>query len=1007
MKLPFKIRCLLVLSIALSLANSCPLAGSFITVSTPDPQAGSAGGGGDSWTPFLSPDGRYVLFSSTANNLVAPATNTVSVAGVFPPKVNVFLRDRTNGTTTLASVNFFGTGGGNGDSWPADLSTNGRYALFESVASDLVAGDTNGATDIFVRDILNGVTTLVSANTNGGFANGNCRGARMTPDGHYVAFVSTANNLVTGDTNGIADIFVRDLQAGSTTLVSVGAKNLPSGSTSESPEITPDGRYVAFYSTATNLVAGTSTNAEIYVRDLVAGITILASTNARAALNAVQHTSIAVSYNHAISADGKYVAYEASPAIGVGNISSGVILRYQMDSGLTDVVHTNAAVPAGRAEDIRSLDLTPDGRVIAFIANTNGAQGLTTCVAVWDAQTGIATLASGTLSNTVPANSTCDWPTLDVSGRWLSFISTATNLTTNTLSGDCHIYVRDLVSNVTVIADADTNGIGTGVTLETVPRFSADARYLAFGGLDSNLIPEDRNRGFDLVLRDLFTGGVEMISARASGLPSQTPNGASGWGTSSISGNGRVIAFSSDANNLTLNDTNQVRDVYVRDLFTGTNSLVSVATNGFSGDGISTDAAISSDGTFVAFASRADNLATGDNNNTFDVFVRDLQGGTTRLASINSGNNGSGNNDSFSPAISTGGRYVLFRSRANNLLPSGLIALSGTNLFVRDLLLNSTYAMTTSGVYTASMTPDGRRVAFVDGNGSPAGKLYVWDSSQQRRIYTNSAAGLSFISISPDGNHLAYWTGSSGVTNLFVADLAASTTTSVISAVSPNSRTGLRFSSDGRFLAFSANQNSTNQVYLYDFQNGTTLLVSQIPGSGTPAGGPSDSPDISADGRFVAFRSKANGLVPGISNTNGVSGIFLYDRLSETNQFLTRNPAGTAFASSFSFAPLFSGDGRTLVFTSWASDLASRDFNQTSDLLALTFLYATISPSISGPTISWPAMPGISYQVQFNTNVTDPGWQNLNSIINIMGNQASQQDVAPGSSQRFYRVLQY
>ena len=182
-------------------------------VSVLDPTQGPpAGGGGDSWTPIISPDGRYVLFASTANNFVM-VTNDTPIPARFPAPLNVFLRDRTNGTTTLVSVNLSGTAGGNGDSLPMGLSTNGQYAVFESVASDLIAGDTNNATDVFVRDLASGTTLLVSISTNGQVGNAASRSPTMTPDGRYVAFVSAANNLVATDNNGIPDVFVRDLQA--------------------------------------------------------------------------------------------------------------------------------------------------------------------------------------------------------------------------------------------------------------------------------------------------------------------------------------------------------------------------------------------------------------------------------------------------------------------------------------------------------------------------------------------------------------------------------------------------------------------------------------------------------------------------------------------------------------------------------------------------------------------------------------------------------------------------
>jgi len=198
-------------------------------------------------------DGRYVLFASAADNLVS--TNGTPIFRSLNGPLNVYLRDRTNKTTILVSVNISGIGGGNRDSIPVEISADNRYALFESLANNLVNRDTNNVSDIFVRDLAQSVTMLVSANTNGGVGNRASRTPTMTPDGRYVAFVSTATDLVARDTNGIADIFVRDLQTGITTWASPGARPIGFGS-SESPLITPDGRYVAYFSTASNMVQG-------------------------------------------------------------------------------------------------------------------------------------------------------------------------------------------------------------------------------------------------------------------------------------------------------------------------------------------------------------------------------------------------------------------------------------------------------------------------------------------------------------------------------------------------------------------------------------------------------------------------------------------------------------------------------------------------------------------------------------------------------------------------------
>src|ERR1022692_3473934 len=186
----------------------CPVeAGRLVSVSGTQSKLG---GSGDSGLSIISPDGRFVLFASAANNLTLMNNNL----SVLPCRFNVFLRDNLASTTTLVSINQSGAGGGNGDSFPAGISTNGRFALFESSASDLVANDTNNASDIFVRDMINGTTTLASVSPTGGSANGTSRGSVLTADGRYVAFVSAATNLVSVDTNNIADVFVRDLSAG-------------------------------------------------------------------------------------------------------------------------------------------------------------------------------------------------------------------------------------------------------------------------------------------------------------------------------------------------------------------------------------------------------------------------------------------------------------------------------------------------------------------------------------------------------------------------------------------------------------------------------------------------------------------------------------------------------------------------------------------------------------------------------------------------------------------------
>ncbi|MEJ0089285.1 MAG: hypothetical protein WDM80_06000 [Limisphaerales bacterium] len=959
-----------------------------------DFQVPPAGGNGDSRAPILTPDGRYVLFTSTANNLVAiNGSNSLPVVGA--QKFNVFQRDRMSGTTLLVSVNLAASGGGSGDSIPTATSDDGRYALFESDATNLVSNDTNGLTDVFLRDVWSNTTVLVSVTTNGFSGNGVSRGSTLTPDGRYVAFTSAATNLVANDTNGIADVFVRDLQTGVTRLASVNAKAASSYSVlgSESPEISADGRYVAFYTVATNLVPGVTNSGEIFIRDLVASTTTWASAGAHTRLG-----SKAVSFNLTLSADGNFVAYEACTNSGSGYV--GAVFRFNRTSGLTDLIYTNAYTPTASFEDFHDLNMTPDGRFIAFVANSNSITA--TSIYLWDAQSGINTLVSRNLNGGVSLNSICDWPAVDTSGRFVTFLSSASGLVTNSVTSDYHLYLADLQAGMTRLVDADTNGVGVGVGVATVPQLSADGTLVAFEASNSSLVSNDRNHDIDIFVRDSVAATNELISAHDSNFPSASPNGNTGIAALSSSTDGRWLTFASEADNLVFNDTNGFRDIFVRDFQFGTNLLVSVGTNGVSADGISSEPAISTSGGFVVFSSSADNLVKGDTNKVQDVFVRILPAGPTVLVSTNASGPGQGNKLSGSASISGDGRYVLFRSQASNLAAGSF---SGTeNLFLRDMQTRTTYALTTTGLNSASMTPDGRLVAFT----GTTGPAYVWDSQAARLIQTNAfLSGATNISISPDGSKLAGFVTSF----LALSDRIAGTNGSIASRYRLGSRAGVRFSFDGRFLTYAAGVSafSSNQVYLYDFQTRKQALVSTAANSILAANGISDSPDISADGRYVAYRSFATNLITG-GTSNNVPDLFLYDSFSGTSSLLTADRLNGGPTDNRSRTPVFSPDGRTLFFQSSASDLVPLDFNHNGDVLALMFLYVSIVPdngSGAGPMLTWPNRPGETYQVQFKDSLSDPAWQDVGGSVTVIGNRASVQNLVPSTGQRFYRVVAF
>jgi Tol biopolymer transport system component len=380
---------------------------------------------------------------------------------------------------------------------------------------------------------------------------------------------------------------------------------------------------------------------------------------------------------------------------------------------------------------------------------------------------------------------------------------------------------------------------------------------------------------------------------------------------------------------------------------------------------------------------------------------------------VNTTGNGPGNASSYAPTISADGRYVFFHSKANNLA-SGTFS-GGDNLFMRDLQVGTNYAITTStlGFSTANATiAVPRFVAY----GRAANGFVIWDSQAAAAVYTNSTSTpVSAIAISPDGNRIAY-----ALTNGFYVTDRAANSNWLVSVSILVSHAGLQFSADSRYLVFAttaalvaSDTNGVADVYLYDFQARSNYLVSQSDLRPNAANGPSDSPTISGDGRFIAYRSSASDLVAGA--TNGLPNVFVLDQQTGVTTLVSVSAFGNYAGNSRSFAPCFSGDSQTLVFPSWAADLAAGNFNQSANLFSLgiypaiatlPFIGQIVFMPASGqsPLLSWPALAGKTYQVQYKNNLNDPVWQTLNCSVTVSNNQASATDLAPSSGQRFYRI---
>ena len=329
-----------------------------------------AQGNEDSSDPSVSSDGRYVAFYSLASNLVAGDTNA---------KRDVFVHDQQTGQTTRVSVSSAGVQGVE-DSYLCNISADGRYVAFYSYSNTLVVNDANNTHDVFVHDRQTAQTTLVSLAYDGAQGNSSSSTCNMSSDGRYVAFVSWASNLVANDTNNKGDIFVRDRQTAQTTRVSISSSGGQGNDYSVTPSISDDGRYVAFGSFANSLIPQDSNGwGDVFLHDRETGQTTLISINTAGA------SGNGSSYAPAITADGRYVAFEsyATDLVAGDTTTSLDMFVRDRETGQTRRVSINSAGAQGNGHSFKAA-ISNDGRYVAFasgasnlIANdTNGADDI-------------------------------------------------------------------------------------------------------------------------------------------------------------------------------------------------------------------------------------------------------------------------------------------------------------------------------------------------------------------------------------------------------------------------------------------------------------------------------------------------------------------------------------------------------------------------------------------------------------------------------------------------------
>jgi hypothetical protein len=736
-----------------------------------------AGHGGNSYSSgaHISADGSVVVFYSAASDLVAGDTNACE---------DLFLWTRQTGIVTRIAQPSGGES--NGSSFFPRLTPDGHYLTFTSVASNLVPGDVEGFTDTFRLDMSTGAIIRVNTAADGTPANGNSRGSDISDDGNVVLFASTATNLVPGDTNTNYDYYLKNITTGAIHLVSRDASGNSTNAymqlLSWGRRISADGSKAVFVSNAAQLAgynsqvqaylyddstgtvsllsqnSGTPSNGgcddvrisadastayfscygtsllatnnyeKVFVRNLSTGMnSLISTTSAGGQLNGN-------SYGPAMADGGGFVAFLSTAQVLLGSAPNTGFQVYlnNMTSGQvtspSELAATSSAPAANNSiheVHVPGPSISADGRYAAFSSDASNLVGgdtnNATDVFVRDRQAQTTTRVSLT-SAAAQANCGSDTATITPDARYVAFTSCAALTGANDTNNTYDAFRYDRSTGQVVLASANPSG-NAGNSLSYVPHISDDGNILVFASYATDLIAVTAHHAY-IFARDIQAGTTQRISVGMSGTEANVDSY-----DPVVSGNGNVVAYSSSATNVA-NTTDGHRHVYAYDRTAGTTEQIDVnplgqQPNGY-GNGVG---GLSSDGRYVAFASRATNL-TGATvpSNTSEVYLRDRVAQTTIL--ISKRNDGMPLDIwNYQPHVSADGAYVSFISAATNYDPISSDYSYVYKIFVYDVangLLSVVNRSADDDSSNPHLSTDGKHVVFVsyadnlsplDGNG--------------------------------------------------------------------------------------------------------------------------------------------------------------------------------------------------------------------------------------------------------------------------------------------------
>jgi Tol biopolymer transport system component len=843
---------------------------------------------------------------------VSDARNVVTNASPSP-WLEVYMHDLETGRTELVSAGSGGSGGGNGNSSHPTISSNGQFVVFESDASNLVSNDTNGMRDVFLRDMAAGLTVCISLSTNGGNAAYPSRSPLISSDGGQIIFESSAWNLVTNDLNQGLDILVVDRESGRATPVSVNADGT---GTAESHWPWPWNRNNskdAAISADGFMVAFYSD-----ATNLVAGFTNT--------LGGIFARDIRQNLTHWASKDVEHFTSTNYAQLGAyppalssdGQFvfmrvtsSSGrpMLLRYDVETSSTALIASNLlAYPAAA--------FSSDGRFVA-VATTNSLRLL-------DTDNGNSQIICG--DGLMPELMAWRSPAISANGERVSFAGARS-------PGQWSAYVYDRISNGRQLVSITTNGQPADINALSDPVISPDGQRVAFETRAANLVERDLNRATDIFVRELDRGATLLLSGTATA--SSTPALRSTLGVKSVSEFGRVIAFSSLDPALANDADNLWHTVLIRDRLNGTyQALATDASRALGTNRVAFRPQISANGRYAAWLEHPALLHHPTPVLT-NVFWLDLQTGHERTIAVVPHQFGG---DAF--ALSRDGRWIVFTDRIAGspylqVFRQDMFDAGSTNELVSMNLMTGIGAATGNS-HTPFFTEDGRWILYLQEISSTA-FLVARELTTGQWHFAGHEFGypvrLLSRSLRASGNsRYIVMQGGNSFERIYRHDLKTRGQNNLLVCTNCSSPA---IDDDGEVIVFQQrNASGYFDVYERDLRNDqTTLITSNVLGGPLPGGNHhSFAPIITGDGRYVVFASRASNLVT--DDTNGATDVFVHDRTTRTTMLISRNLAGQPGRGGSS-SPVLSPDGRTILFSSSADDLMPDDFNNARDVFAL------------------------------------------------------------------------